>query len=417
MSAAARPVRVYGRTAFGGEPDDRAEHVLLVLDPGTGTILERQDGVPESAANADLTAPALAPGLIDPHVHLNLPGDGTEFEAALAVDDAHLTELVLERAARLLTGGVTTARDVGSRGRTVLDARDRIAAGVPGPRLHASGMPLTRPRGHCWWLGGEVADEPEAARAAVRARAADGVDLIKVMASGGGTPGTTSWEASFSEATLRAVVEEARAHGLRVSAHCLCAEATRRAVAAGVAWVEHAAFAVGPDEQRFEPDVVEALAARAVPVNATLAVSATAIATLEALASRSADQEATLTHRKAFQRARREQTARSVAAGVRFLAGSDAGWRATPFPAVVDELAELVASGLDPTTALTGATGYAADALGLPAGRLRAGALADVVGLTGDPIANLEVLRNPTWVLQSGRLVARAGQLTAVGAA
>ena len=255
------------------------------------------------------------------------------------------------------------------------------------------------------------------ARAAVRTRAAEGVDLIKVMASGGGTPGTASWEAAFAEATLRAVVDEARAHGLQVSAHCLCAEASRRAIAAGVAFVEHAAFAVGPTAQRIDDEVIEALAAHGAPVSATMAVSTAAIRRLEAEPRRTPEQEATLAQRTAFLRARREQTARSAAAGVRFLAGSDAGWRATTFPSVVDEVGELVAAGLDPATALAGATGYAAEALGLASGKLRAGAIADLIGIDGDPTVDLDVLKRPEWVLQGGRVVARAGQLEVDGAA
>lgn len=400
-----RPVRLHGGVAFLGWPGGRARDVLVEVDPVLGRIVDVRAGVPAGEARADLEAPALAPGLIDPHVHLDLPGDGTEFEEALALDDARLTELVLERARRLLDGGVTTARDVGSRGRTALEARDRIArGGAPGPRLLVSGAPLTVPRGHCWWLGGEVADEPEAARAAVRARVAEGVDLIKVMASGGGTPGTVSWDASFSATTLAAIVDEARAHGLEVTAHCLCAEATRRSLAAGVARIEHAAFGTGPDTAHFEPDVADALAAAQVPVNATLAVSITTIRALEARPARSDEEEATLRRRRTFRAARLAQTAACAARGVRFLAGSDAGWRDTAFPAVVDELEELVAAGLEPDVALAGAMAFAAEALRMDAGRLEAGAAADVIGLGVDPALDLGTLRRPQWVVQGGRV-------------
>jgi len=398
-----RPLRLYGNVAFLGWPGGRASNVLVVVDGATGLIVEVTDGVQPDEASPDLIAPALAPGLIDPHVHLCLPGDGTAFEEALAVSDERLTELVLERAARLVSNGVTTARDVGSRGRTVLDARDRIARGeVAGPRLLVSGPPLTIPRGHCWWLGGEVEDDPSAARAAVRRRVAEGVNLIKVMASGGGTPGTVAWQASFSTETLAAIVDEARAHGLEVTAHCLCAEATRRALAAGVTRVEHAAFGTGPDSHHFEPSVAEALASSGVPVNATLAVSATTIRALEQLPEPTVDEASTLTRRRAFREARLQQTKACADAGVRLLAGSDAGWRHTAFPGVVDELEELVAAGLTRETALAGAMSYAAEALGVAAGRIEVGSAADVIGVAADPTQGFGPLRQPLWLVQHG---------------
>lgn len=402
-----RLLRLYAPDAFLGWPGGRASDVLVVVDPTSGVIVEVTPGVRADEAAPDLVAPVLAPGLIDPHVHLCLPGDGSGFEEALSVNDERLVELVLERAERLVAGGVTTARDVGSRGRTALDARDRIARGeVAGPRLLVSGAPLTTPGGHCWWFGGEVADEPSAARDAVRRRAAEGVDLIKVMASGGGTPGTVPWEASFSTETLATIVDEAKVHGLEVTAHCLCAEATRRALAAGVAHIEHAAFGDGPDSHHFEPDVAAALATAGVAVSATLAVSATTIRTLEALSLRTTEEALTLERRRAFRHARQQQTRACAEAGVRFLAGSDAGWRDATFPSVVDELEELVSAGLTRERALAGAMSYAAEALRVEAGRIEAGYAADVIGLDSDPTLGFEPLRRPSWVVRNGAVMA-----------
>jgi imidazolonepropionase-like amidohydrolase len=86
---------------------------------------------------------------------------------------------------RALAGGVTTIRDLGDRNYVSLTLRDwfRSTAEV-GPTILTSGPPITVTGGHCWFLGGE-ADGEEGVREAVRAHAARGVDLIKIMATGG----------------------------------------------------------------------------------------------------------------------------------------------------------------------------------------------------------------------------------------
>ena len=76
-------------------------------------------------------------------------------------------------------------RDLGSKNEVVFAVRDAIESGViPGPRLLASGAPITRTMDHCWFWGGE-ADSPEAVRAMAQAHVDQGADVLKVMASGG----------------------------------------------------------------------------------------------------------------------------------------------------------------------------------------------------------------------------------------
>lgn len=122
----------------------------------------------------------------------------------------------------LLSAGVTTVRDLGDRGGLAMKLRDRLS----GPRVVGSGPPITVPRGHCWFLGGEV-DGEDALRQRVRANAAMGADVIKVMASGGQlTPGSPPmWQNQFSVDELRLVVEEATRVGLPVAAHAHGTEA------------------------------------------------------------------------------------------------------------------------------------------------------------------------------------------------
>ena len=138
-----------------------------------------------------------------------------------------------------LRGGVTTVRDLGDRDYLSLGLRGR-----PGlPTIVAAGPPVTTPAGHCHYLGG-VAEPTEAGvRAAVREHVERGVDVIKIMASGGTlTPGTYQHLPQFTPELLRAAVDEAHRHGLQVTAHAHAVAAIADGVAAGADGLEHVSF-------------------------------------------------------------------------------------------------------------------------------------------------------------------------------
>lgn len=144
----------------------------------------------------------MLPGVINAHVHLAFHGGPDTVATLRATEDAALAAAMAQRAQQMLACGVTTVRDLGDRGGLAARLRDRIAAGeLPGPRILTSGAPLTIKQGHCWFLGGEVAG-PGELRPRVRALASAGVDLIKVMASGGQlTPNSPPMWATLSGTT------------------------------------------------------------------------------------------------------------------------------------------------------------------------------------------------------------------------
>ncbi|MDQ4033311.1 MAG: amidohydrolase family protein [Actinomycetota bacterium] len=111
-----------------------------------------------------------------------------------------------------------------------------MAAGeIPGPRILAATAPLTPPRGHCWFLGGEV-NGPDQIREQIRRNVSAGADVIKVMASGGSlTPGGAQmWKPQFSTDELKLIVTEARAVGLPVASHAHGNSSIRASIDAGV---------------------------------------------------------------------------------------------------------------------------------------------------------------------------------------
>ena len=204
----------------------------------------------------------LLPGLIDSHVHLAFDTSADPVGAFQRANPEQLMSDMADRAALALRAGVTTIRDLGDNG-LAFQVRDEIAAGArAGPRILASGPPLTVAGGHCWFFGGVVGDD-DSVRAMVRRNAAAGADLIKVMASGGHmTPGGAAmWHSQFTADQLRVVVDEAARAGLRVAAHAHGADAITAAVEAGVHTIEHCGWMSGPGEYDRREQVARKMAA------------------------------------------------------------------------------------------------------------------------------------------------------------
>lgn len=346
----------------------------------------------------------LMPGLIDAHVHLVLPGDGTPFEQVVSESDEVLLLRAARNAADALASGVTTLRDCGGRGRVTFILRDAIQRGiVPGPRLWLCGYPFTITGGHCHYFGGEV-DGPQAALHATRWLAKQGADFIKVMATGGGTPGTISWLPSFRPDELAAIARAGHDLGRMVSAHALCATAINYLLDAGYDQIEHGWFMEPGGDLGYDAAVVERVAARRVPVTSTLAVGHWVVAA----GPDRCDEDLVARWRVILERTV-EGARKMHDAGVKLVAGTDAGWRFTPFKGMVEEL-RLLASAMGSGPALLAATGWAAEAIGCgDRGEIRPGRLADLVVVPGDPVEKPDNLGKVRAVWLGGEQVFEGG--------
>ncbi len=162
-------------------------------------------------------AGTLLPGLFDAHVHLVADGSLGGLERAGSMDDRAVDEVIEASLALQVAGGVTTVRDLGDVSYRTLDHRDAARRGLP--RIVAAGPPVTVPDGHCHFLGGALVG-PGGFRTAVVERVEHGVDVVKVMASGGFlTPGSDQLGAQFTVDELRELTEVAHDAGLPVLAH------------------------------------------------------------------------------------------------------------------------------------------------------------------------------------------------------
>ncbi|HMO96615.1 MAG TPA: amidohydrolase family protein, partial [Tepidiformaceae bacterium] len=183
-----------GGMVWDGLADEAIRADVLVSE---GKIEAVGDGF-AGDRSLDVSGLTILPGLIEAHAHLCF--DATQgWRATYDSDSSH--RMLLRMAAngrKMLQAGITTVRDLGAPTGLAVELRDAVANGMTeGPRLIVAGAPITTTGGHCWFMGGEC-DGVEGIRKAVRERVKAGVDVIKVMASGGNmTPRTNPFEPQF----------------------------------------------------------------------------------------------------------------------------------------------------------------------------------------------------------------------------
>ena len=228
---------------FDGERFANGGVTLLIDDDGR--IANVEQGLPDLPENLpviDHPGATVLPGLIDTHVHLVTDSEVGALDRVAGYSDAELDLVITDGLRRQLAAGVTTVRDLGDRRFNVVDRRDRQRAGrlsQPEPTILASGPPVTSTGGHCHYMGGEVSGADGIA-AAIDERVQRGVDIVKVMASGGmGTLGTDILGTQFSTGEMRLLVERAHAAGLPVTAHAHSLSSVKQAVEVGVDGIEH----------------------------------------------------------------------------------------------------------------------------------------------------------------------------------
>jgi len=363
---------------------------------------------PEGAQRVDWSAYSVLPGLIDLHTHLADTGSSADLADPLKTSPVE-TVLIGARNARVtLEAGFTTVRDVGTyRGLIDVALRDAIAKGlVPGPRMFVAGAYLTHPGG-----GGElngvvpndqlpadmrlgVLSSPEEAAGRAAFLFDHGVDFLKLMATGAVLAiGTEPGEPELTEAEMRAAIAVATARGSYATAHAHGAEGIKAAIRAGVRSIEHASLI---DEEGL-------LLAREKGVWLVMDIYngdyIDAVGTAEGWPEEylRKNRETTQVQRDAFRRA--------VELGVPLAFGSDAG--VYPHGLNARQFRYMVAGGMSPRQAIGAATANAAQVLGKgqELGRIAPGYLADMIAVSGDPLADVTVLERVSAVIKGGKLV------------
>lgn len=393
--------------AFDGERFLPGGATVLVEGDRIVGVEPRAYDVPAGVAVTD-AAGTLLPGLVDCHVHLvaagAFPGTPGSLEWAGTAPHDAVDDVVSASLRAQVAAGVTTVRDLGDVGFRVLAHRGREAEGLP--RVVAAGPPVTIPLGHCHYLGGEVdADDPPTLHRAIEERVDRGVDLVKVMASGGFlTPGSDQLGAQFDVGPLRTMVDAAHAAGLRVVSHTHSIVGAEVALEAGVDGLEHftclAAGGAGAS-----PELLDRVAAAGVTVDPTLGNDPSRFPPVSAMPPHILEmlERLGITDRdEHFARmARNAGLLREH--GIRVVSGLDAGaMPAKPHGHLWRSVDQLVAGGWPVDEALATATSAAADDCGVEAGRLAPGRLADLLVVVGDVASDVTALSRPSAVWVGG---------------
>lgn len=367
--------------------------------------------LPASTETLDLTGLTCLPGLIDAHTHLvdRSGGDSYNWADPLMTSGAEMALWSLPNARKTLLAGFTTVRDMGTY-RAFVDValRDAIDRGtVPGPRMQPSGAYVTISGGAGALTGFAAdvelplelrfgqADGPDQVRQRVREIARRGAGVIKVLATGAIlTLGSRPGGQEFTYEELRAAVEEAEKNGLKVAAHAHSPEGAMDAVRAGVASIEHGSLL---DDE----------ALRLMKEHGTF-LMCDALASWDFWPDGTPDNapdgyppefvEKEKISYEGYLRVLR----RAIELDVRIAYGTDAA--VIPHGKNARLFRTYVSAGMTPWQALRSATVEAATLLGWEnrVGSVEAGKYADIIAVSGDPLADISLLEQIDFVMKDG---------------
>ena len=373
---------------------------IAAVQPVNGSSI---DGL-EASETVDGTGLFLCPGLIDSHVHFFLDAGSDPRSTYLEASDKKRTEWARGNARKAIAAGITTMRDTGAPAPLMFSFKAEVDRDeAVGPHIIACGYALMRPKGHCHFFGGEVADLRQL-RERLDWLLDQGAGFVKLMASGGGlTPGTVPHEADLAFELMREAAAFADANGLTTTAHCHATESVERAIAAGLPMIEHATFVEPPGVYRYNEEIARHIKDAGIAVGPTVySALQTAQRFRESGASHNPSDLAAVERLEG----RLVNTGHFHKLGIDMMAGTDCGCTDTPFDSLVEELLTYEKAGIPVPEVVAMATCGNANLLRLgKVGEVKKGYRADLTMLAGNPLESLEALRDPLRVFKAGKLV------------
>jgi imidazolonepropionase-like amidohydrolase len=421
--AAAALATEFSLTAQGQQSAEHHATVLRaarLLDIGAGRIVSPGEVLVEGerivAAGSSVEHPAgaevidlgdvtLMPGLIDAHVHLFLHPGAEDLQTV--EESVPQRTIIATLAARDdLMAGFTAERDMGTEGAGSADTavRNAINEGlIPGPRLRISGNAIDILGGHedandfnpaqHVLSNATYANNADQIVEAIREQFKEGSDFVKIYETGPDSihDGVFSTPYQYTEAQLKAGVDEAARVGRKVAVHAMGEPGTLYAAQAGVASIDHAA--------QLSPETMRIMREKQIPAVPTFTI-------FEYFADH-AKNPAAAAHERAMFDFHAAEFKKQMAAGIPFAVGSDVG----PFPhgTQAQELVLMARLGMPPLDVLKADLLNGAKLLGWDGqiGELKAGYFADVIAVPGNPLADIGVTQHVSFVMKDGVIYRR----------
>ncbi|HEY2858919.1 MAG TPA: amidohydrolase family protein [Terracidiphilus sp.] len=396
---------------FDATSDNLRDNVVLVVEGEriSKVAAAAEIKIPVDAKVVDLSNDWVLPGLIDCHTHLEARAD--RYDPINEVKDTPFMGGFngVVNADKTLQAGFTSVRDVGSQPFFAVDLRRAIDEGyIPGPRVVASGPPLSITGGHGDMNGFApavsnymypdekdfaIVDGPDEIRHAVRAQVKYGVDVIKILATGGVlSQGDKPGAEQFTYEEMKVAVDTAHQAGRKVAAHAHGTQGIKDAVRAGVDSIEHGSLV--------DAEGIEMMKQHGTYLVADIYNDDYILgkAIEFGLPKENVDKE------RSLGRLQRENFQKAVEAGVKIAFGTDAG--VYPHGDNAKQFHYMVKFGMTPAGAIRAATQSAADLIdrSKDVGTLEAGKYADLIAVTSNPLDKIEVLEHVSFVMKGGKV-------------
>ncbi len=396
---------------FDATSDNLRDNMVLVVEgERISKVLPASEAkIPEDARVVDLSQDWVLPGLIDCHTHLEARAD--KYDPINQVKDTPFMGGFhgVVNANKTLQAGFTSVRDVGSQPFFAVDLRNAVNEGyIPGPRIVASGPPLSITGGHGDMNGFApgvenmmypaerdyaIVDGPEQVRHAVREQVKYGVDVIKILATGGVlSQGDKPGAEQLTYDEMKMAVDTAHAAGRKVAAHAHGTQGIKDAIRAGVDSIEHGSL--------IDAEGIEMMKQHGTYLVADIYNDDYILgkAIEFGLPQENVDKE------KMVGRLQRENFQKAVEAGVKIAFGTDAG--VYPHGDNAKQFHYMVKFGMTPAGAIRAATSSAADLIDRAhdEGTREPGKYADLIGVTANPLDKIEVLEHVSFVMKGGKV-------------
>lgn len=405
--AAAKDVVIHAGHLIDAVSGKVSDKMSILISDERITAVQSGFVMPAGAEIVDLSQATVLPGLIDCHVHMasGIIGQGGGLAQRFTSTTTDQAFRTVANADMLLNLGFTSVRDLGTNTEVIVGLKKAIAQGViPGPRMYVSGNMLGPTGGHSDKRNGldpelehahwdeAVIDGPDEAVKAVRRLHRQGADLVKIMPSGGvlsinDDPKRTT----MTDAEVSAVVTTAHALGMKVAAHAHGKDAIEQASRLGADSVEHVTFAENDSFQimkkngtYFVPTLLVANRGLKVAIEHPDRLPPSSAAKAKIVAPGTI-----------------KNTGVAYRAGVKLAFGTDqTGGNG-------EEFALLAQAGIAPMDAILMATRNAADLIGAAQdiGSIAPGRYADIIAVTGDPLADPRALEKVSFVMKGGKVV------------